>query len=398
MRALWKRTFPVRPRSQGALGHEWDEGVVTTEPTCNGKGEKTFTCKHDKLHTRTEEIPAIGHKWGEWTVTKPAACTEKGEEQRVCEHDKSHVETKPIDATGHEPGDVVIENKKEAGCETVGSYDEVVYCKTCKTELSRKQVTIKATGHDWGEWKITKAATETEEGTKERICKNDPEHKETQSIPVIGHVHQLTKVEAKAADCDSEGNTEYWICDKDDNPCGHIFADAEGKTEINIKDTVVKATEHKSKDTVRENEVAATCETDGSYEEAVYCEHCNKELSRNRVTVKATGHDWGDWTVTKAATETEDGIETRICKNDQEHKETRKIPAANHVHDIEKIAGKEPGCTASGLKEHYKCKKCGLLYTDAKGNVQINEEALVILPAGHTEGEKTKRSCNRSKL
>ena len=27
-----------------AKGHEWDEGVITTEPTCTEKGVKTFTC------------------------------------------------------------------------------------------------------------------------------------------------------------------------------------------------------------------------------------------------------------------------------------------------------------------------------------------------------------------
>ena len=40
---------------------------------------------------------------------------------------------------------------------------------------------------------------------------------------------------------------------------------------------------------------------------------------------EAFGHDWGEWKVTKAASETEEGIEMRTCKNDASHTETRTI-------------------------------------------------------------------------
>ena len=42
-----------------ALGHEWDEGAVTAAPTGLTPGVKTFTCKHDPSHTRTEEIDPL---------------------------------------------------------------------------------------------------------------------------------------------------------------------------------------------------------------------------------------------------------------------------------------------------------------------------------------------------
>ena len=42
-----------------ALGHEWDQGAVTTAPTGLTPGVKTFTCKHDPSHTRTEEIDPL---------------------------------------------------------------------------------------------------------------------------------------------------------------------------------------------------------------------------------------------------------------------------------------------------------------------------------------------------
>ena len=39
----------------------WDNGVVTTAPTCTTEGVKTFTCSNGE--TRTETIPALGHDY-----------------------------------------------------------------------------------------------------------------------------------------------------------------------------------------------------------------------------------------------------------------------------------------------------------------------------------------------
>lgn len=42
--------------------HKWDAGKVTVEPTCDGKGVKTFTCTVCN-ETKTEEIAALGHNF-----------------------------------------------------------------------------------------------------------------------------------------------------------------------------------------------------------------------------------------------------------------------------------------------------------------------------------------------
>ena len=57
------------------LTHEWDEGVVTLEPTCTAAGKKIFTCFCGA--TREEEIPASGHA-EETLPSKAATCTEDG--------------------------------------------------------------------------------------------------------------------------------------------------------------------------------------------------------------------------------------------------------------------------------------------------------------------------------
>ena len=60
---------------------------------------------------------------------------------------------------------------------------------------------------------------------------------------------------------------------------------------------------------VKENIVPATCTEDGS--KTVVCEDCGETVSTE--VIPATGHSFGDWTVTKAATCFEDGEETRTC-------------------------------------------------------------------------------------
>ena len=56
--------------------------------------------------------------------------------------------------------------------------------------------------------------------------------------------HNLTKTEEKDATCTADGNTAYWTCGE----CNKYFADADGKTEVALADTVIKATGHKFAD------------------------------------------------------------------------------------------------------------------------------------------------------
>ena len=66
----------------------------------------------------------------------------------------------------------------------------------------------------------------------------------------------------------------------------------------------------------------ATCTEEG-YTGDTKWECCGAEVEGE--TIAALGHAWGAWTVTKEATTTEEGVETRVCKNDSTHTETRKI-------------------------------------------------------------------------
>lgn len=65
-----------------ALGHAWDVGEITTSPTCENVGVKTYNCTVCNA-TKTEEIPALGHDWNEPTVVY-AANGNKGTKTYTC--------------------------------------------------------------------------------------------------------------------------------------------------------------------------------------------------------------------------------------------------------------------------------------------------------------------------
>ena len=82
-----------------ALGHDWDEGKVTKEPTETATGEKTFTCKRCGA-TRTEELPKAQHVHSYTAVVTAPTCTEKGYTTHTCACGDSYVDTY-VNALGH---------------------------------------------------------------------------------------------------------------------------------------------------------------------------------------------------------------------------------------------------------------------------------------------------------
>lgn len=122
-----------------SFGHDMDEGVVTTQPTCTTDGVKTFTCKHGCGHTTTEVIKATGHKLQE-TVIKPATCTEKGEIKVTCAN-CDFEEIKYTDALGH---NMVNGESTLPTCLTNGLTSK--HCTRCD---HHEDTVIPALGHHW---------------------------------------------------------------------------------------------------------------------------------------------------------------------------------------------------------------------------------------------------------
>lgn len=165
---------------------------------------------------------------------------------------------------------------KEPTCTENGS--QSIHCDVCNAINQDRVRAIKATGHKWSAWEVTKEASETEEGSRRRVCENDATHMEIEVIPVLAHVHKLMKVEAKKATCTEDGNKEYYVC----SSCKKLFADADIGKEINKEDTVVKATGHK---VVKDSAVPATTTTTG-LSEGSHCSVCGQIIVAQKVIPK----------------------------------------------------------------------------------------------------------------
>ena len=125
-----------------AKGHSWNEGEITTSPTCENAGVKTYTCTVCNA-TKTEAIDATGHTPVE-VAEQPATCTEAGHKAgtkcSVCEAILSGMEEIP--ATGHTE---VIDAAKAPTCTETG-LTEGKHCSVCNTVLVAQEE-IPAKGH-----------------------------------------------------------------------------------------------------------------------------------------------------------------------------------------------------------------------------------------------------------
>ena len=249
-----------------AKGHSWNEGEITTSPTCENAGVKTYTCTVCNA-TKTEAIDATGHTPVE-VAEQPATCTEAGHTAgtkcSVCDAILSGMEEIP--ATGHTE---VIDAAKAPTCTETG-LTEGKHCSVCNTVLVAQEV-IPAKGHT----EVIDPAVEptcTEPGKTEgkhcSVC-NEIIVAQTE-IPAKGHTEVIDA--AKAPTCTEPGLTEGKHC----SVCNEVI----------VKQEVIPATGHKPE--IR-NAVEATLTTPG-YTGDTYCSVCNELLKQGKEIPKTGAH------------------------------------------------------------------------------------------------------------
>ncbi len=92
-----------------ALGHAWDAGVVTVEPTEDAVGEMTYTCERC-AEIRTEVIPVLGHEHRYEAVVTAPNCTEQGYTTHSCHCGDSYIDSY-TPALGHQFSEwLIIQN------------------------------------------------------------------------------------------------------------------------------------------------------------------------------------------------------------------------------------------------------------------------------------------------
>ena len=152
--------------------HSWDKGTVTTDPTCTKDGVKTYTCSLCG-ETKTETVAALGHKytdgkcsvcgecnhsWDEGNVTTDPTCTASGVKTYTCSL-CGGTKTETVAALGHNMENGSCTRCGESDncdhfwrlpvtvsptCEKEGSYTETcLFCQAKRTEV------LPARGHKY---------------------------------------------------------------------------------------------------------------------------------------------------------------------------------------------------------------------------------------------------------
>lgn len=354
--------------------HVWDEGAITTRPTCTTPGVKTYTCSVCQK-TKTEEIPATGHQHTEVRNVKEATCKEEGYTGDTyctdCGEKLSSGEPTAKKAHDWDEGKVTT----EATCKNTG-----VKTYTCNNCSETKTEVIPMTDHIWDNGKVTTKPSCITPGVKTYTCTVCQETK-TEEIPATGHQHTEVR-NVKEATCTKEGYTGDTYC----TDCGEKLSD--GKIlpkkdhDYEIKDhkdatctedgyttsfckncgdekkETIKATGHQHTE-VRDAK-KATC-TKAGYTGDTYCKDCGEKISSGEVIAKLA-HTWDEGNITKEADCKETGVMTYTCHKCGATK-TEDIPRAEHTWDEGEVTT-APTCTKPGVRT-YTCSVCKATRTEA---------------------------------
>ena len=133
------------------LGHDYEKSfTVDQETTCTSVGSKSRHCSRCDSKTEVIELAALGHSWDEGIITTAPTCTENGIRTKTCIRCDA-TKDEGINALGHVYNAAVRENEVAASCMAAGSYDSVIYCAVCQTEISRISKVIEMLAHTLGQ-------------------------------------------------------------------------------------------------------------------------------------------------------------------------------------------------------------------------------------------------------
>lgn len=140
---------------------------------------------------------------------------------------------------------------------------------------------------------------------------------------------------------------------------------------------------------VAENVVPASCTAEGSYDEVVYCLDCGEKISSTHKTIEKTAHNLTYVPIVAATTEAE-GVKAHYECADcyklfSDAAGTVEVTAADlvipkleHQHTITFKPGKKATETADGWKSYFYCTECGKYFNNAKGEMELTWDQIVI--------------------
>ena len=413
-----------------ANGHTWVNATCTTPRTCS-------TCK-------VTEGDALGHDWNEWVVTIPATENAVGEKKRTCKRDASHTETDTIPMLTHthsfireEVDDKYL--KTAATCTTKAIYFKSCACGANGTETfetgsalghtggtatcTEKSVCTRcnqaydnALGHDYAvEWSNDAtghwhACSRCDSRSDEAVhTAGDAATETTPQTCIVcgyviqaalGHTHSMTHYAAVAATCSAEGNVEYWFCSK----CGKYFGDSAGANPMAAVQTPIDPSNHKAAAawTQENDKHYHVCENgcDTHLDEAAcsggtatcqakaVCDTCGQPYSGyadHDFDTSTWGYQDADGHAHRCRTSFCTEYDTKIAHTSsggatEDSPETCTecgyvIQAAlGHTHNWAPVAEVPATCIHTGTAAHYKCSCNQLAIEESRSYVYVNSD------------------------
>ncbi len=347
--------------------HKWDNGVITTEPTYDSEGEKTYTC-HICDATKTEKVDSLVDNTApsgkiKWEATIWDSLLNAITFGKFVNYD---VELE-IEGTDNETGIRSIEYHISDKALTMAeiealtawtAYDEVNKLTVNAVDAEKFVVYAKLTDNNGN---ITYISTDgivfdTTDPVLDITADNGSDaDKEYCSRVTI----TISEENFKEAYLDG-----YYVPVKNGsystNEVGtHTFkvVDMAGNT-AEITFTINDG--HTASEPVRENlEGGFNCTEGGSYDSVVYCAVCGEEMSRVRVTADPAGHKYQ--AVVTPPTCTAEGYTTHTCSVCGDSYVDSYVEKAEHKYEAVVTV---PTCTEKGYTTHT-CSVCGDSYVDS---------------------------------
>ena len=275
---------------------DWRSGSTTHWKEC-------YYCKEVNQDT------VANHTFGDWTETKPATTTEEGLRERtcsVCEY--TQTETLPVHTH-----DVHDEEWK---------YDNTDHWQECSCGEK-----LNVANHAYGEWSVTKPATETEEGSKARDC-TVCDHVQTETIPKLEHEHSY--------DDWQKDEIQHWKecrCGEKTEVGNHTFGDwtitkEPTTTETGSRERTCSTCNYKDRETLPVHKHSHNNKWEKDDAQHWRLCSCGEKFD-------IADHSFDNWTITKEPTTTETGSRERTCSICK-YTQTETLPVHTHdVHDEE---------------------------------------------------------------
>ena len=324
---------------------DWSSGSTTHWKEC-------YYCKEVNQDT------VANHTFGDWTETKPATTTEEGLKERtcsVCEYTQE--ETIPV----HE----------HSIHDETWKYNDTEHWQECSCGEK-----LNVANHIYGDWRETKPATETEAGSRERDC-TVCDYVQTETIPMLEHEHSYGDWQ--------KDETQHWKecrCGEKTEVGNHTFGDwtitkEPTTTETGSRERTCSICKYTQEETIPVHEHSIHDEA-WKYDETQHWQECSCGEKLN-----VANHTYGDWKVTKEATETEAGSREHGCAV-CEYVQVEIIPEIGHEHGIHDETWKYD------KTQHWQECSCGEklnLATHTYGDWKVTKEAT------ETEEGSRERTC-----